>query len=74
LLASMPLAVYGAYAGGIVGDDTSDIGNTSQGTDPVESIAINGTNFPDDTFRNYVDTNFDTTDDDDCKFVNHIGQ
>lgn len=39
LLASMPMA---DYVGGIVGDDTSvDIGNISQGTDSVESIAIN---------------------------------
>lgn len=42
LLASMPMADYADYVGGIVGDDTSvDIGNISQGTDSVESIAIN---------------------------------
>ena len=33
----MPLAAYGADAGGIVGDDTSvDIGNTSQGAAGVD--------------------------------------
>ena len=64
LLASIPMAAYADNAGGIAGGDASvNIGNTSQGTDPVESIAINETNFPDETFRTYVDENFDITDD-----------
>ncbi len=64
LIASMPLAAYEADAGGIVGDDTSvDIGNTSQGTELVEGIAVNDTNFPDETFRTYVSDSFDKDDD-----------
>ena len=43
-LASMPLAAYGADAGGIVGDDTSvDIGNTSQGAAGVDDVVASGT-------------------------------
>ena len=64
LLASIPLAAYADNAGGIAGGDASvNIGNTSQGTDPVESIAINETNFPDEIFRTYVSDNFDTDND-----------
>ena len=64
LLASIPMAAYADDAGGIAGGDASvNIVNTSQGTDPLESIAINETNFPDEIFRTYVSDNFDTDND-----------